>query len=599
MKQLSLKALSLTLFVAASLNANAPETTQIYLSEVELQEIFSNPKRSYVYVGKEISNIANIIEEVSKLEDNQNSAVWGLKNHIDKGFVIGNYDAVAQALEQADVLLKKHVDADASRALSQSLNDVITQVTEDNLTLDAEILAFAKDQVNVQENDATRSGLRLLVVDERMNIHGRVKFYKDAFFKDHATFDHYVKFKGNTKFEKNVAIEGNLSVTDLVVASCVDSLCISNLSVANEIIGNITVGTLSATDLLATNGTVGALSVTNVLATNATITGLSAGSEIISCDLTVGCNISMVDSTSAAVGNVIKNGAPFIHNYPGVTDNNTYVGNNSGNFTMSGAENSGFGVNTLLANTTGGSNTAIGYNVLASNTTGFQNSAVGGNALAVNTVGAQNTAVGFNSLPSNTTGSDNIAIGYQALLLNTTGIQNTAIGSSALLNNTIGFNNVAIGQAAGTGLVTGSGNNYIGAGVAAASAGETGVTRISNIRGTTTGVADAIQVLIDSTGQLGVISSSKAVKHNIQDMNDVSSSIYALNPVTFVYNSDASETTQYGLIAEEVADVFPGIVVNNISGQPETIQYHVLPVLMLNEFKKLAARVAVLEAHLN
>ena len=81
-------------------------------------------------------------------------------------------------------------------------------------------------------------------------------------------------------------------------------------------------------------------------------------------------------------------------------------------------------------------------------------------------------------------------------------------------------------------------------------------------------------------------------------MNDVSASIYDLNPVTFVYNSDASETTQYGLIAEEVADVFPGIVVNNASGQPETIQYHVLPVLTLNELKKLAARVAVLEAHI-
>jgi hypothetical protein len=101
-------------------------------------------------------------------------------------------------------------------------------------------------------------------------------------------------------------------------------------------------------------------------------------------------------------------------------------------------------------------------------------------------------------------------------------------------------------------------------------------------------------------------------------MNDASSSIYGLNPVTFVYNGDASETTQYGLIAEEVADVFPGIVVNNISGQPETIQYHVLPVLMLNEMQKqyyellnhkaliakletvvqaFAERIEVLEAH--
>src|SRR5579862_7359692 len=148
MKQLSLKALCLTLFVTTLVTANTssfaeatadrPETTQIHLSEVELQEIFSNPKRSYVYVGREVSNIADIIEEISKLEDNQNSAVWGLKNHINNGFVIGNYDAVAQALEQAELTLKKHADSlDATKArdLSQSLDNIINQVIEDRLSL--------------------------------------------------------------------------------------------------------------------------------------------------------------------------------------------------------------------------------------------------------------------------------------------------------------------------------------------------------------------------------------------------------------------------------------------------------------------------------
>src|SRR5580692_4858662 len=207
MKQLSLRALCLTLLVTISLPTIAQESTQIHLSEVELQEIFSNPKRSYVYVGREVSNIADVIEEISKLEDNQNSAVWGLRNHIEKGFVIGNYDAVAQALEQAEIALKKHadsLDANKARDLSQSLSNIINQVIEDNLSLDAEVLSFVKDQVNVAEADATRDGLRLLVVNERMNVHGRNKFFEDVFFKDHATFDHYVKFKGNVKFEKNV-----------------------------------------------------------------------------------------------------------------------------------------------------------------------------------------------------------------------------------------------------------------------------------------------------------------------------------------------------------------------------------------------------------
>jgi endosialidase-like protein len=62
--------------------------------------------------------------------------------------------------------------------------------------------------------------------------------------------------------------------------------------------------------------------------------------------------------------------------------------------------------------------------------------------------------------------------------------------------------------------------------------------------------------------------------------------IYKLRPVTFAYNQDASETRQYGLIAEEVEKVFPEIVVNDENGQPFTVQYHVLPVLLLNEIQK-------------
>ena len=105
-------------------------------------------------------------------------------------------------------------------------------------------------------------------------------------------------------------------------------------------------------------------------------------------------------------------------------------------------------------------------------------------------------------------------------------------------------------------------------------------------------------VYVDNAGQLGMIPSSRRYKHDLADMGADSAAIYSLRPVTFAYNSDASETKQYGLIAEEVDAVFPGIVVRNADGQPETVQYHVLPALLLNELKKLAARVAVLENHL-
>ncbi len=89
-----------------------------------------------------------------------------------------------------------------------------------------------------------------------------------------------------------------------------------------------------------------------------------------------------------------------------------------------------------------------------------------------------------------------------------------------------------------------------------------------------------------STGQLGVNSSTRKVKHDIEDMNNESADILKLRPVTFVYNGDETETKQYGLIAEEVDEIFPGIVARNKDGEVETVLYNVLPVLLLNEMQK-------------
>lgn len=61
-----------------------------------------------------------------------------------------------------------------------------------------------------------------------------------------------------------------------------------------------------------------------------------------------------------------------------------------------------------------------------------------------------------------------------------------------------------------------------------------------------------------------------------------------LRPVTFRYKQaqdDGSHPLQYGLIAEEVADVYPGLVQFD-KGEPQTVLYHVLPAMLVNEFQK-------------
>ena len=96
-------------------------------------------------------------------------------------------------------------------------------------------------------------------------------------------------------------------------------------------------------------------------------------------------------------------------------------------------------------------------------------------------------------------------------------------------------------------------------------------------------------MVVDSAGQLGTISSSRKVKDDIADMGEASSLLMRLRPVTFYYKGQAgnsSRTLQYGLIAEEVADIAPELVAHKANGEIETVYYQFLAPMLLNEFQK-------------
>jgi hypothetical protein len=109
---------------------------------------------------------------------------------------------------------------------------------------------------------------------------------------------------------------------------------------------------------------------------------------------------------------------------------------------------------------------------------------------------------------------------------------------------------------------------------------------IWNIRGVTTQNADAIPVLIDSAGQLGTMSSSRRFKKEIKPMDKSSEAILAFKPVTFHYRNDKTDTLQFGLIAEEVAEVNPDLVVRDKNGEVYTVRYDAVNAMLLNEFLK-------------
>jgi DNA mismatch repair ATPase MutL len=109
---------------------------------------------------------------------------------------------------------------------------------------------------------------------------------------------------------------------------------------------------------------------------------------------------------------------------------------------------------------------------------------------------------------------------------------------------------------------------------------------IGNIHGVTTAINDAIPVMIDSAGQLGTTNSSRRFKKEIKPMDTASEAILALKPVTFHYKSDKTNRSEFGLIAEEVAQVNADLVVHGENGEIYTVRYEAVNAMLLNEFLK-------------
>ena len=268
----------------------------------------------------------------------------------------------------------------------------------------------------------------------------------------------------------------------------------------------------------------------------------------------------------------------------------------------------------------GNSNAADGFGALNATVSGINNSGFGANALHSLAAGNNNAAQGNSALNSLTGGSKNTALGVLALRLNVSGADNTAVGYRAF-NSSTGSNNVGVGSGAGRDQTAGSGNTFIGtnAGIILPDIGTynntiflghtgdgnaadpDGRCYIGNIRDVATaGPGAAIAVFIDPDGQLGTASSSREVKKDIKPMNQVSEAILALKPVTFHYKNEEAkpgqETPQFGLIAEDVAEVNPDLVVRDKYGEIYSVRYDAVNVLLLNEFLKEHRKVQELEA---
>jgi uncharacterized coiled-coil protein SlyX len=294
-------------------------------------------------------------------------------------------------------------------------------------------------------------------------------------------------------------------------------------------------------------------------------------------------------SALASLTTGIYNSAFGIYSLLSLTDGNFCTGVGAGALLSNTAsENTAVGAGALLSNTTGGSNTATGAFALF-NSTGVENTAVGRDALLNNTTANDNTAVGLLALLNNVDGTSNTGVGAAALRDNISGSNNQAFGRGALRFAT-GSNNIGIGREAGINMTTA--DNVISIGSPGDGTAFTTSDRcfIGNIRGVVVGNLDGINVIVDSDGQLGTSNSSRRFKKDIKPMERTSEAILALKPVTFHYKhadtKKAEGTPQFGLIAEDVAEVNPDLVVLDGDGEPLTVRYDAVNAMLLNEFLK-------------
>lgn len=316
--------------------------------------------------------------------------------------------------------------------------------------------------------------------------------------------------------------------------------------------------------------------------------------------------------------------------------NNFAVGDRSLNAITTGSNNVAIGSQSLFLLNSGGSNIAIGprvmrdivgpvnFNVamgseaLMKLTSGVSNVAIGEKCLTNTLDSTNNTCMGATAMQLATGScSDNTVIGTGALKSVLTGSQqNVCVGGNSCGGKTTVNNSCALGEDAGLAAGTCTDSILIGQGCARTSTAITNSivignimsaaaisnqinigntqtsTYIAGIRGRTTAFADGIACLIDSMGQLGTVSSSIALKENIATISDIDAMewVAALNPCRFNYKSQPMTVPgarlNFGMMAEEVHEVCPDMVVYDADGKPETIQYQHLPIILLAELKR-------------
>ncbi len=336
----------------------------------------------------------------------------------------------------------------------------------------------------------------------------------------------------------------------------------------------------------------------------------------------------------------------FAGNNNNAGSGNSFFGFVAGRFTTGGSNNSFFGNRVGIMNSSGNFNSFFGHRA-GESSNGSSNSFFGTGAGLINNSGNSNSFFGHDAGNFNSSGSFNVVIGDNADL----GLQNltnaVAIGANALVsqNNSLvlgsisGVNNatadtfVGIGTTApstkfhlnGTGIIRARINSDSNAGlglalneqslwsVAAVSPGHfqifndrigqnamfistfdnsvnTGTLNVSGIITVTSlGNVGSTALCRNASNQISLCSSSIRYKSNINGFSPGLNLVKRLRPVSFNWKADNRE--DFGLVAEEVADVEPLLVTRNEKGEVEGVKYDRVGIVLINAVKEQQAQI--------
>lgn len=253
----------------------------------------------------------------------------------------------------------------------------------------------------------------------------------------------------------------------------------------------------------------------------------------------------------------------------------------------------------LVSSSPGNHSIAIGPHSLSS---GYYSTVVGSHAVAF---GNSSTAIGNGSSVAGVAstilgGSSNIIYtdaNYSTIVGGSNNIINTGVSNSCAIGNNINIINTGSfvwSDGSSLNSVVSNGDNSF---TIYASGGIFFKKRAIRGKKISDGSGGAMALEIRADGKIIENVSSRRYKRDIESIEEgETENLYNLEPIKFYYNNNQSTgSKEFGLIAEDVEKYYKELVVYNEDGEPESVKYRVLPVLMLNELKKLKTSINKLQ----